>query len=372
MKQLMLSPIVYRYDDCKTFCKEFRIGKDDLIITNKRIYNSYLKYNVNQAAVLFKDNYGYGEPSDEMVEAMYENIKRISYERVVAIGEGAIIDIAKLISLKNIVPIMDLYNHKLEIVKEKELVLVPTTCGTGSEVTNISVLGLKQKNITISLEMDELYADSAVIIPELLQGLSFKVFVTSSIDSFIHAVESYLSPRATSHTKIFSIKAIEIILKGYEKIIEEGRDVRNEMLSDFLLASNYAGIASGNAGCAAIHAMSYSLSSKYHIPHEEVNYIMFIKILKVYKETRPNGEIKKLNKFLAHLLECTEDAVYDQIENLLDNLISKESLEKYKINEKELDELTKSVMKYQGKLMDNNYIKLNNKQVYDIYESLCK
>lgn len=370
MKQLMLNPTIYKYDDCKTFCREFRIGKDDLIITNKRIYDNYLKYNVNEAAVIFRENYGSGEPSDKMVESMYENIKRISYERVIAIGGGSILDIAKLFSLKNICPVTDLYNHKLEIIKEKELILVPTTCGTGSEVTNISILEIKEMNTKLGLATDELYADSAIMIPELLQCLPFKVFATSSIDAFIHAIESYLSPKATSYTKIFSLRAMGIILKGYKKIAEEGIEARLEMLEDFLLASNYSGIAFANAGCAAVHAMSYPLGARYHVSHGEANYVMFIEIFKVYQKINPNGEIKELNKFLSHLLECTEDEVYEQIEILLDNLISKKSLSEYGVSEENLEEFVENVIEKQGRLMANNYIKLGRQQVYDIYKAL--
>lgn len=370
MKQLMLNPTIYKYNDCKTFCREFRIGKDDLIITNKRVYNNYLKSNVNEAAVLFRENYGSGEPSDEMVEAMYEHIKRISYERVIAIGGGSILDIAKLFALKNISPVVELYDHKLEIIKEKELVLVPTTCGTGSEVTNISILELKSKNTKMGLATDELYADSAVMIPELLQCLPFDAFATSSIDAFIHAIESYLSPRATAHTRLFSLKAMEIIIKGYKKIAQEGKDARNEVLDDFLLASNYAGIAFGNAGCAAVHAMSYPLSAAYHVPHGEANYVMFTEIFKVYQKVNPDGEIKELNEFLANLLECAEYQVYQQMEYLLDNLIAKKSLSEYGVSEEELEEFSDNVIEKQQRLMANNYIKLDRDQVYNIYKRL--
>ena len=311
MKELMLKPTIYQYDDCNAFCKEFHIGIDDLIITNKRVYDNYLKSYVNGAAILFRENYGTGEPSDEMVEAMYENIKKISYERVIAIGGGSILDIAKIFSLKNISPVVNLFNHKLEIAKEKELVLVPTTCGTGSEVTNISILEIKGSHTKLGLATDELYADSAVMIPELLECLPVEVFATSSIDAFIHSIESYLSPKASSYTKMFSIKAMEMILTGYKKIAKEGIAKRNSLLKDFLLASNYSGIAFGNAGCAAVHAMSYPLGATYHIAHGEANYTMFTGVFKFYERLNPNGEIKELNEFLSDLLECNESRVYE-------------------------------------------------------------
>ncbi len=345
MKQLMLNSTVYKYDDCKIFCREFRIGKDDLIITNKKIYNNYLKYNVNEAAILFKENYGNGEPTDEMVEAMYENIKRVSYERVIAIGGGAILDIGKLFSLRRISNIRDLYEHRLEIIKDKELVLVPTTCGTGSEINNISILELKESKMKIEISTDEFYSDSVIIIPELLQSLPFEVFVYSSTVALIHAIESYLSPKATAHTKIFSLKAIEIIIKGYKRIIEEGKEVKEDMLNDFLLASNYSGIAYANVGCSEVNAIICKVSSTHNISCGEASYILFPKIFKAYQKENTNVEIKELNKFLANLLKCTEDKIFIQMKDLLDSLNNKKLLIKYEIGEVDLDEVINSVIK---------------------------
>ena len=101
----------------------------------------------------------------------------------------------------NIFPAIDLYDGKAEIVKDKELVLVPTTCGTGSEVTNIAILALNSRGTKKGLAVDEMYADSAVLVPELLNGLPFRFFATSSIDALIHAVESSLSPKGNEMTR---------------------------------------------------------------------------------------------------------------------------------------------------------------------------
>lgn len=342
MKQLMLNPTIYKYENCKTFCREFRIGKDDLIITNKKIYNNYLKYNVNEAAVLFKESYGDGEPSDEMVEAMYENIKRVSYERVIAIGGGSILDIGKVFSLRYISSIKDLYEHKCEIIKDKELVLVPTTCGTGSEINNISILELKEEKVKIEISTDEFYADSVAIIPELLQSLPFEVFIYSSTVALVHAIESYLSPQSSTYTKMFSLNSIEMIITGYKKIVAEGRKKINGMLNNFLLASNYSGIAYANSGYSKIHEMSCKLSSICNMSYGEASYTVFIKMFEVYQKESPNRELKELNKFLANLLKCAEDGVYEKVEGLLDNLITMELLIEHRVNEKDLDELAKS------------------------------
>lgn len=78
----------------------------------------------------------------------------------------------------------------------------------------------------MGLVSPHMYADEAVLVPELLNTLPFAVFATSSIDALVHAVESSLSPKATPYTKLFGYKAIEMIIKGYQKIAAEGKDAR--------------------------------------------------------------------------------------------------------------------------------------------------
>lgn len=112
-----------------------------------------------------KEKYGSGEPSDDMAEAIYRDLKG-EYKRIIAIGGGTVIDISKLFALKNVSPILDLYDGKLEIIKEKELVLVPTTCGTGSEMTNIAILALNSRGTKKGLAVDEMYADQAGKSPD--------------------------------------------------------------------------------------------------------------------------------------------------------------------------------------------------------------
>ena len=304
MKQLSIKPELHMFDTCEEFINKFQIGKEDLVITSEHTYVSYFeKYNLH-TNVIFIRKYGSGEPSDEMVEAIYNDTKHISYKRVIAIGGGSVLDVSKIFALKTISPVVDLFDHKLEFIKNKDLILIPTTCGTGSEVTNISILELKSRHTKLGLAVDELYADYAVLIPELLEDLPFKFFATSSIDALIHAIESSVSPKATSYTEMFSYKAIEMILKGYQEIANHGPEARIPLLKNFLLASNYAGIAFGNAGCGAVHAMSYPLGANYHVPHGEANYQIFVEVFKTYYRLNPTGKILKLNKFLAEILDC--------------------------------------------------------------------
>ena len=369
MKQLMVKPSIYKYATAKAFAEDFQLGAGDLVITNEYIYNPYFGELNLACDVIFQEKYGAGEPSDDMLEAIYKDIKG-EHKRVVAIGGGTVIDISKLFALKYVSPILDLYDGVKPIVKDKELVLVPTTCGTGSEVTNISILALNARGTKKGLANDEMYADSAVLVPELLSGLPFRFFATSSIDALIHAVESSLSPKGNELTRLFGYKAIEMILAGYKKIAAEGPEARIPLLEDFLMASTYAGIAFGNAGCAAVHAMSYPLGGKYHVAHGESNYAMFTGVMNNYMEIKQDGEIAKLNKFIADILGCDVKDVYPELENLLNNLIPKKALHEYGVTEQDLVEFTESVMVNQGRLMANNFVELDKDRVYKIYKEL--
>ncbi|MEY8337796.1 4-hydroxybutyrate dehydrogenase [Lachnospiraceae bacterium 62-35] len=369
MKQLMLKPTLYKYASAREFAEEFALGEGDLVITNEYIYNPYFGNLDLKCDVIFQENYGAGEPSDDMAEAIYKDIKG-EHKRIIAIGGGTVIDISKLFALKNVSPILDLYDGKLEIVKNKELVLVPTTCGTGSEVTNIAILALNSRGTKKGLAVDEMYGDSAVLIPELLQGLPFKFFATSSIDALIHAIESSLSPKASDITKMFGYRAIEMILTGYKKIAAEGPEARIPLLEDFLSASTYAGIAFGNAGCAAVHALSYPLGAAFHVPHGESNYAIFTGVMKNYMELKTDGEIAVLNQFIADILGCDIYHVYEELETLLNNLLQKKALHEYGVTSEQLMEFTESVLVNQGRLMANNFVELDKDRVYKIYKEL--
>ncbi len=369
MKSFMVRPKVYLYDTAEEFAREFKLGQGDLLITNQYIYEPFLGKLDLECDVIYQEKYGAGEPSDDMVEAMYKDVKK-GFQRVIAMGGGTVIDIAKLFALKNVSPVLDLFDGKTAVEKDKELILVPTTCGTGSEVTNVAVLALNSRGTKKGLAQDAMYGDAAVLIPELVKSLPFRFFATSSIDALIHAVESSLSPKASSITRLFGYKAIEMILNGYKIIAAEGEDARYPLLNDFLTASLYAGISFGNAGCAAVHAMSYPIGSVFHVPHGESNYAMFTGVLNNYMEIKQDGEIEKLNQFIADILGCQVDQVYVELEKLLDQILPKKALHEYGMKEEQIEEFADSVIENQQRLLGNNFVFLDRDRLIKIYREL--
>ena len=370
MKIFKLPTQVHKFDGFKEFANEFNIGKDDLVLTNQFIFDLFMKDLQLEAHFIMQEKFGTGEPSDEMIDQILAEVSKYSSKRLVAVGGGTVIDIAKLLIFEDGKNTLDMFDKKIKFIKNKELIVVPTTCGTGSEVTNISIVELKARHTKMGLAIDELYPDYAVLIPELMKGLPYKFFIFSSIDALVHAVESYVSPNANEFTQMLSVRAIEMILNGYKQIVKNGEDYRLELLEDFALASDYAGIAFGNTGVGAVHALSYPLGGTYHVPHGEANYQFFTSVFKTYQRLNPNGKIRKLNQILAGLLNTQEDPAYDALDHLLDQLLSRKPLREYGMKEEEIEGFTDSVIEKQQRLLANNYVPLSRADIVTIYSIL--
>lgn len=371
MQLLNIKPKIHKYKDFNKFTKDFNINSSDLIFTHKFLYDEFMKPLNLSCELLFVEEYGSGEPSDEMIDKILAKISNKNYKRVFAIGGGTVIDIAKLLVLKDVKNTIDIFEKRIPIIKEKELIAIPTTCGTGSEVTNISIAEIKEKQTKLGIAVDELYPDIAVLIPELLKKLPYKYFVYSSIDALIHAIESYVSPKSNPYSKLFSSKAIEIILNGYKKIIDNGPEYRNEIIEDFLIASNYAGIAFGNTGVGAVHALSYPIGGKYHVPHGEANYLFFSEVFNTYNKICPHGSIKEVNDIICNILNIEiHENIYEKVDSFLSKLLPKKKLREYGMLESEIELFTDSVIEKQQRLLGNNYIPLDRNDILNIYKNL--
>ena len=371
MKNFQLVPQIHSFNNFKDFAVEFKLGEGDLVLTHEFIYEPFMKELNLKADFIFQEKYGFGEPSDEMINRIIADMPNKKINRIVAVGGGTVIDISKLMIFKDTTDCLDLFEKRVPFIRDKELVIVPTTCGTGSEVTNISIAEIKSKHTKMGLAVDELLANQAVLIPELMKGLPFKFFVASSIDALIHAIESFVSPKSNEFTELFAVRAIEMIMKNYMEIIEKGEDHRQNLLKEFLIASNYAGIAFGNAGVGAVHAMSYPLGGVYHVPHGEANYHLFTEVFKMYNKKNPNGKIKEINDILANILGLSgSENLYEEIESVLNKLLVKKPLKEFGMKEEEIELFTDSVIEKQQRLLVNNYVPFSREEMLEIYTNL--
>ena len=356
MKLLQLAPVIHEYADFAAFCADFHLGPHDLILTNAR-YGAYLQ-GVG-CPVIHREKFGTAEPTDAMVNAILAERDRIhqevGVERIVAIGGGAIMDMAKVLAVAphGTKDCNDLYADMASLKRVHELIALPTTCGTGSEVTNISVifragLGTKQ-----GLVGDALYPAHAVLIPQLMETLPYHVFACSAIDALIHAAESYLSPLATPMTDAFGEMAMREILTGFAAIAEEPSR-RTSLNGQFLRAATNAGIAFGNAGCGPVHALSFALGGKYHVPHGESCYQYFMPVLNFYKRNATGGKLTKLEALLADILHA-EDGL-SALANLLERILPRKPMSAYGATPADAEAFAVSTIENQQRLLARAYV----------------
>ncbi|WP_294856842.1 4-hydroxybutyrate dehydrogenase [uncultured Oscillibacter sp.] len=376
-REIVFAPTVYKFQRFAEMAQEFGLNERDVVLCNESVHASYMKELGLKCQFVFRNKFGPGEPSEEMIQNMYDAIPYDSYDRVVAVGGGAILDLSKLLGCRRPDTVHNLFFKRFPVVHEKDVIAIPTTCGTGSECTNISVAIVKDekdgrltgRETKLGLVSDDIIPNRVCLIPELLRPLPYKPFACSAIDALIHATESFLSPhRKTMTSELFSEKAMDMILKGFKLISEQGEEARMDYLDEFITASFYAGIAFLKAGCGPVHGMSFPLGGTYHVPHGESNYMLFGAILKYYDEKNPDGEILKFKKLVARILGCADKDAISTLNALLQRILALRPLRETGFTEQDIVEFPKSVEINQQRLMNNAYYSFERADMERIYQ----
>jgi len=357
------------FDTLEKGLENINLNSNDLIFTSQRIVKNYLKdsYKCN---ILCHDTYGQGEPSDRKIDAIKNELINIDFDRIIAIGGGSVLDIAKILSLKGNHRTLDYFQKKVAIKDQYPLIALPTTCGTGSEVTSITIAFIESLNTKMGLNHPALYPEIAMLIPELLDEIPFKVYMFSAIDALIHGIEAFLSPNSSIYTDLLAKESIEIILNTFKNLSTDTSNRKLLNTSEVLKASNLAGLAFGNAGVGAVHALSYPLGGKYHVPHGESNYLFLSEVLKTYKRLKPMGKISELEQVISETFNCSPNESFTKLNELLNQLIKKQPLRKYGMSSDEINSFSDLVIETQERLLKNNYAKLSIQDIKEIYNNL--
>jgi len=373
MKQFQIKPVIQCFSSFAEFTEQMSFAPEDCIFTVRYLHEKWLEpLNIPSSILLFED-YGAGEPTDEMIDRILADFGKLNCKRVIAIGGGSVLDIAKFLALKPIMgSALDLFEGKAQLVKEKELVLVPTTCGTGSEMTCISIAGIPSKGTKKGLAAEPLFANKAALIPELLYCLPKPVMITSSLDAMAHAMESFVAPRAHAYSELFSMESIRLLLKSYKTMLSTNDDsVVKDVSEDLMKASNYAGIAFGNVGVGAVHALAYPLGEKYHVFHGEACARFFSAVFQVYRSKKPDGKTQSLTLLLKQVLDCSVNQdPWEAMDQLLNELLPAKPLREYGMTEADIESFADSVIREQQRLLVNNYVELSRDEIRDIFKRL--
>jgi alcohol dehydrogenase class IV len=226
------------------------------------------------------------DPPEHVIEAAADAARKFGAKGVIGLGGGSSMDTAKLVALlapgrEKLADVFGIGNAK---GPRLPLLLAPTTAGTGSEVTPISIVttGASEKKGVVSPVM---LPDVALLDPDLTLGLPPHVTAATGIDAMVHAIEAFASasPNNNPVSRALAQEALRLLGGSIERAVQNGADKKAR--GDMLLGAMLAGQAFANSPVAAVHALAYPVGGHYHVPHGLSNALMLAHVLRFNAET---------------------------------------------------------------------------------------
>lgn len=285
-------------------------------------------------------------PSIETVEKAVEVYKESGCEGIITLGGGSPMDVAKAVGVlvKYGGSITDYEGGHKVPGKIVPLIAIPTTAGTGSEVTAFAVITDRTRNYKLTVFSYELIPSHAILDPSLIMLLPPQVAASTGIDALVHAVEAYLSKAASPFTDAMAEKAIEMIGSNI-RLFVANRD-NEEAASGMMNASTFAGIAFAWARLGNIHAMAHPLGGFFNLPHGVANAVLLPTVLS-YNALADEGRYEKIYRLLTGKnIENFEPVILvESIRELLDDLGIPKSLAQLGVKEDKIPEMAMDAMK---------------------------
>ncbi len=309
------------------------------------------------------------DPPEAVVLAAANSARTAGAELILGLGGGSSMDVAKLIAAlaDSDQPLTDMYGVGKVTGPRLPLVQMPTTAGTGSEVTPISIVttGETTKAGVVS---PQLYADLTILDAELTMGLPPKITAATGIDAIVHAIEAYTSKvRKNPLSDMLAREALRLLTTHLLPAFKNGQDrVAREGM---LLGAMLAGQAFANAPVAAVHALAYPIGGIFHVPHGLSNALVLPHILRFNAEVAESHYAELAVIAVPH---CTGSqaartkALIDHMEMLAKETGIERTLREVGIAETDLMRLTKDAM-LQTRLLVNNPRELSELDIHAIY-----
>lgn len=264
-----------------------------LIVTDAGVYQAGLvepvKKPLSQANISV-DIFPEAEPEPTLprLNAIAGELRKESYDLLVGVGGGSSLDTAKGLS------ILLAHGGRGEDYLGTDnvpgqgipLFTIPTTAGTGSEVTKYAIFGDPEKGLKLAMVSTHLLARLAIIDPTLTYHCPPQITAAAGIDALTHAIECYTGKKAHSFSDALALEAMRLISGNLGTAVSNGaiREARNRMAEGALLA----GISFGNSGVAAVHALAYPLGSHFHVPHGVANGILLPHVMQASLTANPS------------------------------------------------------------------------------------
>lgn len=228
-----------------------------------------------------------GEPTFAQLNSLLNDTEAFNPDCVIGVGGGSVLDCAKLLAalINNTQKLEDVVGIGFLNGRKAKLICIPTTSGTGSEVSPNAILLNEKTQAKSGIISPYLVPDACYLDPVLTLSLPPKLTAETGIDALSHCIEAYTNKFAHPAVDTYALKGIQLISENIQKAYEDGNDI--EARSALLLGSMYGGLCLGPVNTSAVHALSYGLGGKFHIAHGLSNAILMPEVLRFNLSSSP-------------------------------------------------------------------------------------
>jgi alcohol dehydrogenase len=313
-----------------------------------------------------------GEPTIEMFKKLRLEAEERNIDAVIGIGGGSVLDMAKLIAALSFSG-QDIDSvFGLDQVRDRKLMLacIPTTAGTGSEVSPNAILLDEKDNLKKGVVSKYLVPDMAFVDPVLTYSVPPAVTASTGIDALTHCIEAYANKFAHPITDMYALEGIRLITRSLEKAYISGNDAQAR--ADVALGSLYGGLCLGPVNTGAVHALSYPLGGEYHVPHGIANAILLPHVMRINLPEAASryasiGSVMGINGHESED-ELAMRAI-DSIDQLCRRIGIPQNLTEYHVDSENVPGLTSAALSVK-RLLKNNLRELTEKEVARVYDQL--
>ena len=352
-------------------------AKKALIVTDAGVVKAGLVQGLEESLKAQEINFGIysevkSEPEARIVDECVKVVCADGYDIIIGIGGGSSLDVAKgaAIMAINEGKIIDYSGTDLVPLRGLPKILIPTTAGTGSEVTRVIIITDDSDNSKKAIFSDFALPDVAIVDPLLTLSMPLVVTADTGIDALVHAVETYVSVKATPFSDVLAIEAISLIAENLPVAYVKGDNI--EARFNMSLAATLAGMAFTSGGLGAVHALAYPLDTEFHLSHGRSNAVMLPYVVDYNKI----GNLSKYADIAEVMGEDMEGlSEYEAAESLvsclfrlIEDVAIPTRLSDYGVSRDDIPKLAAGGMK-QKRLFVPNPRNLTEEDVNNIYES---
>lgn len=313
------------------------------------------------------------EPSEDEINQVIAELAATSIDVILAVGGGSVMDTAKLVAVMagGETDFEQLFAGQLPTSRSTELVMIPTTAGTGSESTPNAIVFRPSLNLKVGIVCDLFMPDKVILDPELLTELPATITAATGMDALCHALECYICNKANLFSDMMAVEATRLIFKSLRRCFEDGKDL--EARADLLFAAYLGGACIASSGTNGVHALSYPLGGRYRIPHGISNAILLAPVFAFNKDCC----VEKLAA-IAHLTgadvsgmdaEEKADVLVQALYDLSRALDIPDTMTALGVPAEDLESIVDSALQVK-RLLDNNPKPLSREDIRAIYQTI--